>query len=216
MPIGVVGTKLGVTRDFAEDGTSRVLTVIKVSPMHVVQVKNVENDGYSAIQITSGEKASHRVNKPAKGHFAKANVAPGVGLWEFRVKENETQDYALGDKIECNILSVGQFVDVVGTSKGKGYAGTIKRWNFAGQRNTHGNSLSHRAPGSIGQCQTPGRVLKGKKMAGRMGNDKVTVRKLEVIMVDAEKQIVVVKGLVPGSVGGSLIVNPKLDASVVA
>lgn len=209
MSIGVVGRKCGMTRIFTEEGVSIPVTVIEVEPNRVTQFKTEETDGYKAVQVTVGERRASRVTKPQAGHFAKANVAAGRSVMEFRLSEGEFQ---AGDELTVAQFEAGQLVDVTGQSKGKGYAGTIKRWNFRGQDNTHGNSVSHRAPGSIGQCQTPGRVFKGKKMSGHMGAERVTVQSLEVVRVDAERNLLLVKGAVPGATGGDVIVRPAAKA----
>ena len=210
MAIGLVGRKCGMTRIFTEDGVSVPVTVIEVEPNRITQVKAVETDGYSAVQVTTGSRKASRVGKPAAGHFAKAEAEAGRGLWEFRLTEEEVAGYKVGDAIEVNVFEAGAMVDVTGTSKGKGFAGTIKRWNFKGQDATHGNSLSHRVPGSIGQNQTPGRVFKGKKMAGHMGKRKTTVQSLEIVRVDAERNLLLVKGAVPGAAGNDVVVKPAV------
>jgi large subunit ribosomal protein L3 len=211
MTIGVVGRKTGMTRVFTEDGVSIPVTVVQVEPNRVSQVKTVETDGYQAIQVTVGERrAQHRVSQPIKGHLAKADTRMGRGLWEFRVED--LGDLAVGSEITVQRFEAGQKVDVTGQSKGKGFAGVIKRWNFAMQDATHGNSLSHRAPGSIGNCQTPGRVFKGKKMAGHMGAERVTVQGLEVVRIDEEKGLILVKGAVPGANGTDVIIKPAVKA----
>lgn len=209
MAIGVVGRKCGMTRIFTEEGVSVPVTVIEVEPNRVTQFKTEESDGYRAIQLTVGERRASRVTKPQAGHFAKASVAAGRSVCEFRVAEGE---FAAGDLLGVDQFEAGQLVDVTGQSKGKGFAGTIKRWNFRGQDNTHGNSVSHRVPGSIGQCQTPGRVFKGKKMSGHMGAERVTVQSLEVVRVDAERNLLLVKGAVPGATGCDVIVRPAVKA----
>ncbi|WP_077929293.1 50S ribosomal protein L3 [Wohlfahrtiimonas populi] len=210
MAIGLVGRKAGMTRVFTESGESIAVTVLEVSPNRVTQVKNSQVDGYTSVQVTTGVRKASRVNKAAAGHFAKAKVEAGRGLWEFRVED--VAEYALGQEITTSVFEEGQKVDVSGTSQGKGFAGTIKRWNFAGQRNSHGNSLSHRVPGSIGQCQDPGRVFKGKKMTGHMGAVKRTALNLEIVRIDAERNIVLVKGAVPGAKGGNVIIKPSVKA----
>lgn len=210
MAIGLVGRKAGMTRVFTESGESIAVTVLEVTPNRVTQVKNSQVDGYTSVQITTGVRKASRVNKAAAGHFAKAKVEAGRGLWEFRVED--VAEYALGQEITTSVFEEGQKVDVSGVSQGKGFAGTIKRWNFAGQRNSHGNSLSHRVPGSIGQCQDPGRVFKGKKMTGHMGAVKRTALNLEIVRIDADKNIVLVKGAVPGSKGGNVIIKPSVKA----
>lgn len=207
--IGLVGKKVGMTRIFTEEGVSIPVTVIEVEANRVTQVKSLENDGYQAIQVTTGAKKANRVVKPEAGHFAKAGVEAGRGLWEFRA---ESAEYTVGQSISVEIFADVKKVDVTGTSKGKGFTGTVKRWNFRTQDATHGNSLSHRVPGSIGQNQTPGKVFKGKKMAGQLGNERVTVQSLEVVRVDAERNLLLVKGAVPGATGSDLIVKPAVKA----
>ncbi|MBZ2190448.1 50S ribosomal protein L3 [Alcanivorax sp. JB21] len=209
MAIGVVGRKCGMTRIFTEDGASIPVTVIEVSPNRITQIRTEETDGYQGVQVTTGERRASRVTRPAAGHFAKAGVEAGRGIWEFRA---ETGDLEVGGAISVEIFEAGQIIDVTGTSKGKGFQGVVKRWNFRTQDATHGNSLSHRAPGSIGQNQTPGRVFKGKKMAGHMGAERVTVQNLEVVRVDAEKNLLLVKGAVPGATGADVIVRPAVKA----
>lgn len=210
MTIGIVGRKSGMTRIFTDDGVSIPVSVIEVAPNRVTQVKNVETDGYSAVQVTVGSRRASRVSSPLAGHFAKANAEAGRGLWELR---NDSQEnFEVGSEITVDTFEVGQKIDVTGSSKGKGFAGVVKRWNFAMQDATHGNSLSHRAPGSIGQCQTPGRVFKGKKMAGHMGSERVTVQNLEVVRVDAERNLLLVKGAIPGAPGSDVIVRPAVKA----
>ncbi len=206
MAIGLVGRKAGMTRVFTEEGNSVPVTVIEADPNRITQIKTSETDGYSAVQVTTGEVKQNRVKKPMAGHFAKANAGAGRGLWEFRAED--LTDLDVGGELTLEQFSAGEKVDVRGISKGKGFAGTIKRWNFRGQDNTHGNSISHRAPGSIGQCQTPGRVFKGKKMSGHMGNAKVTTQNLEVVQVDLERNLLLVKGAVPGPAGGDVYIRP--------
>lgn len=208
--IGLIGRKVGMTRIFNEDGVSIPVTVIEIEANRVTQVKTLETDGYCAVQVTTGSKKASHVTKPEAGHFVKAGVEAGRGLWEFHVAEGE--EFTLGQEINVDIFADVKKVDVTGTSKGKGYAGTVKRWNFRTQDATHGNSLSHRVPGSIGQNQTPGRVFKGKKMSGHLGNERVTVQSLEVVRVDAERKLLLVKGAVPGATGGDLIVKPAVKA----
>ena len=212
MSIGIVGRKVGMTRIFNEDGASLPVTVIEATPNRVTQLFTVENDGYKAFQVTAGTKKASRVNKAQAGHFAKAGVEAGRGLWEFRLNEGEGDDLEVGEEITVEVLADTKIVDVTGTSKGKGYAGVIKRHNFSMQDATHGNSISHRAPGSIGQNQTPGRVFKGKKMAGHMGAARVTTQNLEVVRVDAERNLLLIKGAVPGAIGGDVIVKPAVKA----
>ncbi|MDT8410008.1 MAG: 50S ribosomal protein L3 [Wenzhouxiangellaceae bacterium] len=209
MAIGIVGRKRGMTRIFTEDGNSIPVTVVEVSPNRVTQIREQERDGYSAIQVTSGSRRSSLVNQPAAGHYRKAGVEPGEGLWEFRIEAADGEIPAVGSEITVERFESGQKVDVTGTSKGKGFAGVIKRHNFSMQDATHGNSLSHRAPGSIGQCQTPGRVFKGKKMAGHMGAERVTTQNLEVVRVDAERNLLLIRGAVPGAPGGHVFVRPS-------
>jgi large subunit ribosomal protein L3 len=209
MAIGVVGRKSGMTRVFTEDGTSIPVTVIEVDPNRITQIKTVENDGYAAVQVTTGTRKAQRVSKPMAGHYAKAGSVAGRGTWEFRLDDaGAATELAPGGSLGVEQFSVGQKVDVRGISKGKGYAGTIKRWNFAGQDASHGNSVSHRVPGSIGQNQTPGRVFKGKKMSGHMGNRRVTEQNLVVVRVDAERNLLLVRGAVPGASGGDVAVLP--------
>ncbi len=212
MTIGVVGRKIGMTRVFTDEGVSLPVTVIEVEPNKVTQVKTDENDGYRAVQVTTGSRKSKRVTKPMAGHFAKAGVEAGRGLWEFRLDEGEGEELEPKSEIKVDMFESGQKVDVTGTSIGKGFAGGVKRHNFAMQDATHGNSISHRAPGSIGQCQTPGRVFKGKRMAGHMGAVKRTMQNLEVVRVDGERNLLLVKGAVPGSKGGDVIVSPAVKA----
>lgn len=209
MTVGVIGRKCGMTRVFTEEGVSIPVTVIEVEPNRVTQMKTEETDGYRAVQVAVGERRASRVTKAQAGHFSKAGVQAGRKVAEFRMEEGE---YQAGDQITAELFSAGQLVDVTGQTKGKGFAGTIKRWNFSGQDATHGNSLSHRAPGSIGQCQTPGRVYKGKKMSGHMGDVRMTVQSLEVVRVDTERNLLLVKGAVPGATGGDVVVRPAIKA----
>ncbi|MBD3653017.1 MULTISPECIES: 50S ribosomal protein L3 [Kangiella] len=210
MAIGIVGIKRGMTRVFTEDGVSIPVTVVEADPNRIAQLKTTDVDGYEAVQITTGSRKANRITKAEAGHYKKAGVEAGRGLWEFRV--NSLDGFEVGGEVKVDIFEAGQKVDVTGTSKGKGYAGAIKRWNFRGQDSTHGNSLSHRAPGSIGQNQTPGRVFKGKKMSGHMGAERVTVQTLEVVRVDAERNLLLIKGAVPGATGGDVIVRPAEKA----
>jgi len=212
MTIGIVGRKEGMTRVFREDGVAVPVTVLSVEPNRVTQMKTLENDGYRAVQVTTGERRASRVTKPMAGHYAKAGTEAGRLLWEFRLDDGEGEEIKVGSEIKVEIFEEGQSVDVIGTSIGKGYAGVIKRHNFSMQDATHGNSISHRAPGSIGQCQTPGRVFKGKKMAGHMGNVRRTMQNLEVVRVDAERNLLLVKGAVAGSKGGDVIIQPAVKA----
>lgn len=201
-----------MTRVFTEDGVSVPVTVIEAEPNRVTQVKNTETDGYRAVQVTVGTRRATRVTKAAAGHYAKANVQPGRGLWEFRLAEGEGAELAAGAELKADMFSVGQIVDVTGTTIGKGFAGTIKRYNFTMGDATHGNSLSHRSSGSIGQNQSPGRVFKGKKMAGHMGAKQRSAQNLEVVRVDAERNLILVKGAVPGAKGGDVIIRPAVKA----
>ena len=208
MAIGLVGRKCGMTRVFQETGESVPVTVIEVKPNHVSQVKTPEIDGYSAVQLIAGDKKSSRVSKSEAGHFAKAGVSAGSQLVEFRV--DSADEYSLGQALDASLFETGQIVDVTGQSKGKGFQGGVKRWNFHMQDATHGNSISHRAPGSIGQCQTPGKVWKGKKMAGHMGAEQVTAQNIEVVRVDLEDNVILVKGSVPGATGSHVVLRPAV------
>jgi len=210
MAIGIVGRKAGMTRIFTEEGVSVPVTVIEVEPNRVAQLKREESDGYLSVQVTTGTRKASRVNKPAAGHFAKAGVEAGRGLWEFRADDADLQGIEIGSEIKVDRFEAGQLVDVRGKTQGKGFQGVIKRYNFATQDATHGNSLSHRAPGSIGQNQTPGRVFKGKKMSGHMGAVQRCQQNLEVVRVDVERNLLLVKGAVPGSKGSDLIVTPAI------
>lgn len=206
--LGIVGRKAGMSRVFTEDGQSVPVTLIEATPNRITQVKTTDTDGYSAVQVTVGARRAALVNKPAAGHLAKAKVEAGRGLWEFRVADDKIGDFSVGNEIKADIFEVGQVVDVQGVTKGKGFQGTIKRWNFKMGDATHGNSLSHRSPGSIGQRQTPGRVFPGKKMSGHMGAVRQTTQNLEVVRVDAERGLIAIKGAVPGAPGGDVIVRP--------
>lgn len=208
MSIGLVGRKSGMTRVFTEEGASVPVTVVEVQPNRVTQIKTPETDGYGAIQVTTGKRKASHVNKALAGHFAKANSEAGDGLWEFRT--NDLEEMELGKEITVELFEAGAKVDVTGTSKGKGFQGGVKRHNFRMQDATHGNSISHRAPGSIGQCQTPGRVFKGKKMAGQMGSEQKTTQSLEVVRVDAENNLLLIKGALPGATGSNVIVRPAI------
>ena len=210
MTLGLVGRKVGMTRVFTEQGVSVPVTVLEVSPNRVTQVKSKDTDGYSAVQVTFGQKKANRVNKAEAGHFAKAGVEAGRGLHEFALAEEKLAELKVGDEVTVAIFEAGQFVDVTGTSKGKGFAGTIKRHNFGSQRASHGNSRSHRVPGSIGMNQDPGRVFPGKRMAGQYGNTTATVQRLEVVRVDAERNLLLVKGAVPGAANGDVVVRPSV------
>lgn len=212
MTIGLVGRKSGMTRVFTGEGASIPVTVIEVIPNRVAQIKTVASDGYSALQLASGERKTSHLSKPLIGHYAKANIKAGNALNESRVEEAELDGINVGDELTVERFEAGQKVDVTGQSKGKGFAGGVKRWNFQMQDATHGNSVSHRAPGSIGQCQTPGRVFKGKKMAGHMGAAQVTTQGLEIVRVDAERNLILVKGAIPGAPGGEVLVRPTVKA----
>lgn len=208
MSLGLVGRKCGMTRIFTEEGVSIPVSVVHVTPNRVTRILSQESDGYSAVQITTGDVKNSRVNKAKAGQFTKAGVAAGRGLWEFRLEADS--DIEVGSDLPLDLFEAGQKVDVSGKSIGKGFAGVIKRYNFQMQDATHGNSLSHRAPGSIGQCQTPGRVIKGKKMAGHMGAESVTTQNLEVIRVDVDKSVLLIKGAIPGSKSGDVIITPAI------
>ncbi len=210
MTIGVVGRKVGMTRLFTEDGASIPVSVVEVLSNRITQIKTEELDGYQAVQITTGVKKASRVNKPMAGHFAKAGVEAGRGLWEFRLDGSESSDFAVGGEIPIDMFEAGQKVDVTGTTNGKGFQGGIKRHNFTMQDATHGNSISHRSNGSIGMCQTPGRVIKGKKMSGHMGNVQRTIQSLELVRVDSERGLLLVKGSIPGSKGGNVMIKPAV------
>ncbi len=214
MAIGLIGRKLGMSRVFTETGTSIPVTVIEVLPNRITQVKTQDKEGYAAIQITTGNRRASRVNKPSAGQFAKAGIEAGRGLWEFRLEENDGTDFQVGQDITVDRFEVGQRVDVAGISKGKGFQGPIKRYNFRTQDATHGNSRSHRAPGSIGQNQTPGRVFKGKKMAGHMGSKRCTIQNIEVVRVDKDRQLLLVHGAIPGCPGGDVIVKLSVKTKV--
>ncbi len=206
--LGLVGRKAGMSRIFTEDGKSVPVTLIEATPNRITQIKTVETDGYSAVQVAVGVKRAALVNKPETGHLAKAKVEAGRGLWELRVADDKIGDFSVGGEIKADIFEAGQIVDVEGVTKGKGFQGTIKRWNFKMGDATHGNSLSHRSPGSIGQRQTPGRVFPGKKMSGNMGAVRQSTQNLEVVRVDAERGLIAIKGAVPGAPGGDVIVRP--------
>lgn len=212
MSIGLIGRKTGMTRVFTEEGVSVPVTVIEVEPNKVTQIKTVETDGYRALLVTTGARRPSRVTKPMGGHFARAQVEAGRGLWELRLDAGEAEDIAAGGELRVEMFAAGQKVDVIGTTIGKGFTGGVKRHNFGMGDATHGNSLSHRAPGSIGQNQSPGRVFKGKRMAGHMGNVRRTQQNLEVFRVDSERNLLLIKGSVPGPRGGDLIVRPAIKA----
>jgi large subunit ribosomal protein L3 len=212
MTIAIVGRKAGMTRIFTDAGAAIPVTVIECTPNRVTQVKTVDNDGYRAVQVTVGEVKPGRLNKAQAGHFKKAGIAAGRGLWEIRLDDTEGADLQTGAEIKVDAFDGVKAVDVTGVSKGKGYAGVIKRHGFGGGRATHGNSLLHRSPGSIGQRQSPGRVFKGKKMAGHMGSDRVTALNLELVRIDAARNLLLVKGAVPGATNGDVIVRPTVRA----
>lgn len=206
--LGIVGRKAGMSRFFTEDGKSVPVTLIEATPNRITQIKTVDTDGYSAVQVTAGSKRASLLNKAATGHLAKGKVEAGRGLWELRVEADKIGDFEVGGEIKADIFEAGQLVDVQGITKGKGFQGTIKRWNFRMGDATHGNSLSHRSPGSIGQRQTPGRVFPGKKMSGHMGAEQQSTQNLQVVKVDAERGLIAVRGAVPGAPGGDVIVRP--------
>ena len=210
MTIGLIGKKQGMTRVFIPEGDAISVTVISVQPNTITQIKSDETDGYSSVQVTTGNKKEKHLTKPQLGHFKKNSINPGEGLWEFRVTSDEIADLEVGNDLFLEQFEEGQSVDVSGTSKGKGFQGTVKRWNFQMQDATHGNSISHRAPGSIGQCQTPGKVWKGKKMSGHMGDERKTVQNLKITSIDQEKNLLLVKGPIPGSRGSDIILKPAI------
>lgn len=212
MTIGLVGRKSGMTRVFTDDGISIPVTVVEVTPNRVTGIKTSDSDGYSAIQVTAGTRKASRVSKSEAGQFAKAGVEAGRGLWEFRLNDGDEAP-EMGAELTVAAFEAGQKIDVTGRSKGKGFQGGVKRWNFSMQDATHGNSISHRSNGSIGQCQTPGRVFKGKKMSGHMGAERVTVQTLEVVRVDEARNLILIKGAVPGAPGGDIILRPAVKVS---
>lgn len=210
MTLGLVGRKVGMTRVFDEQGASVPVTVLEMTPNRVTQLKSEDADGYTAVQVTFGQKKANRVNKAEAGHFAKAGVEAGRGLVEFAVSAEKVAELQAGGEVTVALFEAGQLVDVTGTSKGKGFSGTIKRHNFDSQRTSHGNSRSHRVPGSIGMAQDPGRVFRGQRMAGQYGNTKATVQNLEIVRVDVERHLLLVKGAVPGAVNSDVIVRPSV------
>ena len=212
MPIGLVGRKCGMTRIFTDLGESIPVTVVEALPNKVTLVKTAERDGYRAVQVTTGKARPGKLSKAELGHFAKHATDPGEGLWEFRLADGEGDEIEAGNELSVERFEAGQLVDVIGTSKGKGYAGTVKRHNFRTQDNTHGNSISHRVPGSIGQNQTPGRVFKGKKMSGHMGQERVTAPNLEVVRVDPQRNLLLIRGSVPGAASDRVMVRPAVKA----
>lgn len=212
MTVGLVGRKCGMTRVFTEDGASIPVTVIEVLPNRVTQIKTLERDGYHAIQVTTGSRKRSRVTKPLAGHYAKASVEPGRGLWEFRLEDNKDNSFTVGSELKVDLFTNGQLVDVTGVTKGKGFAGTIKRHHFAGQDATHGNSLSHRVPGSIGQRQSPGKVFKGKKMSGHLGDKQRTIQLQKIVRLDVERNLILIRGAVPGAPGTDVIIRPAVKS----
>ncbi len=216
MTIGIIGKKIGMTRVFNDEGVSSPVTVVEATPNRVAQVKTPQRDGYSAIQVTAGERRPNRVTRPMRGHFANANVEAGRGLWEFRIEDAEIESYSQGGEINVDLFQAGQKVDVSGTTIGKGFAGVMKRHGFGGGRATHGNSKAHRKPGSIGQNQDPGRVFPGKKMAGQMGGVQRSQQNLEVVRVDSERNLILIKGSIPGPRGHDVIISPSVKADAPA
>ena len=210
MSIGLIGKKQGMTRMFTPEGEAFAVSVVSVSPNIITQIKSQETDGYSSIQVTTGEKKEKHIRKPVSGHFKKNGVNPGEGLWEFKVNPETLEELEVGSKLFLEQFEEGQTIDVQGKSKGKGFAGTVKRWNFKMQDATHGNSISHRAPGSIGQCQTPGKVWKGKKMSGHMGDQQKTVQNLEIASIDSKNNLLLIKGPIPGPTGSNVILKPAV------
>tara|TARA_B100000401_G_scaffold147625_1_gene98164 strand:- start:181 stop:816 length:636 start_codon:yes stop_codon:yes gene_type:complete len=210
MSIGLIGKKQGMTRVFTPEGDSFAVSVVSVLPNTITQIKSVESEGYSSIQVTTGEKKEKHLSKAQQGHFKKSSVNAGEGLWEFRVNSDELNELQVGSEINLDIFEEGQKIDVQGKSKGKGFAGTVKRWNFKMQDASHGNSISHRAPGSIGQCQTPGKVWKGKKMSGHMGDVKKTIQNLKIASIDVENNLVLIKGAIPGPAGSNVVLKPAV------
>ena len=210
MSIGLIGKKQGMTRVFTPEGDSFAVSVVSVLPNTITQIKSVESEGYSSIQVTTGEKKEKHLSKAHQGHFKKSSVNAGEGLWEFRVNSDDLNELQVGSEINLDIFEEGQKIDVQGKSKGKGFAGTVKRWNFKMQDASHGNSISHRAPGSIGQCQTPGKVWKGKKMSGHMGDVKKTIQNLKIASIDVENNLVLIKGAIPGPTGSNVVLKPAV------
>ena len=210
MTIGLVGKKQGMTRMFTPEGDAYAVSVVSVSPNTITQIKSQLTDGYSSVQVTTGEKIEKHVKKPLSGHFKKKGVHPGEGLWEFKVNPEKLEELEVGGQLSLEQFEEGQVIDVQGKSKGKGFAGTVKRWNFKMQDATHGNSISHRAPGSIGQCQTPGKVWKGKKMSGHMGHERKTVQNLTIASIDSDNNLLLIKGPIPGPTGSNVILKPAV------
>ena len=214
MSLGLIGKKQGMTRFFTEEGGSLPVTVVSIDTNTVIQIKTLDKDGYNSVQVTTGQKKEKHINKSTLGHFKKSSVLPGEGLWEFPIENDEMEKLEVGKTIPLEVFQEGQAVDVSGVSKGKGFAGTVKRWNFKMQDATHGNSLAHRAPGSIGQCQTPGRVWKGKKMSGHMGSEKVTVQNLKIVSIDLENSLILIQGSIPGATGSRVMLRPSRGEKV--
>ena len=210
MTIGLVGKKQGMTRMFTPEGNAFAVSVVSVNPNIITQIKSKEVDGYSSIQVTTGEKKEKHLKKPIFGHFKKKGVNPGEGLWEFKVNPEDMEELEVGNQLFLEQFEEGQTIDVQGKSKGKGFAGTVKRWNFKMQDATHGNSISHRAPGSIGQCQTPGKVWKGKKMSGHMGDERKTIQNLKIASIDSTNNLLLIKGPIPGPIGSNVILKPAV------
>jgi len=210
MSIGLVGKKQGMTRLFTPEGDSFAVSVVSVDPNTITQIKSEEVDGYSSIQVTTGQKKEKHISKPLSGHYKKGSINPGYGLWEFKVNSEDIENLEVGSQLNIDMFEEGQKVDVQGKSKGKGFAGTVKRWNFKMQDATHGNSISHRAPGSIGQCQTPGKVWKGKKMSGHMGDEKKTIQNLKIASIDIENNLLLIKGAIPGPTGSNVVLKPAI------
>jgi large subunit ribosomal protein L3 len=215
MSLGLIGRKVGMTRLFTEDGASVPVTVLEVVPNRVTQIKTVETDGYTGLQVAYGERRASRINSALTGHYAKSGSVPGAGIQEFSVTDDVLANYAAGATITVDIFQAGQLVDVTGTSLGKGFAGAIKRHHFSSNRASHGNSRSHNVPGSIGMAQDPGRVFPGKRMPGHLGAVKVTTQNLEIVRVDAERNLLLIKGAIPGSKGGDVVVRPAVKAKAV-
>ena len=210
MSIGLVGKKQGMTRLFTPEGDSFAVSVVSVDPNTITQIKSEEVDGYSSIQVTTGQKKEKHISRPLSGHYKKGSINPGYGLWEFKVNSEDIENLEVGSQLNIEMFEEGQKVDVQGKSKGKGFAGTVKRWNFKMQDATHGNSISHRAPGSIGQCQTPGKVWKGKKMSGHMGDEKKTIQNLKIASIDIENNLLLIKGAIPGPTGSNVVLKPAI------
>jgi large subunit ribosomal protein L3 len=216
MSLGLIGRKVGMTRVFTEDGESIPVTVLEVVPNRVTQIKTLQSDGYSGLQLAHGERRASRIGKALTGHYAKAGAAAGSGIKEFPVTDDVLSGFTLGGQVTVEIFQVGQMVDVTGTSLGKGFSGAIKRHNFSSNRASHGNSRSHNSPGSIGMNQDPGRVFPGKRMAGHLGDVKTTVQNLQVVRVDVERNLLLIKGAIPGSKGGSVVVRPAVKSKASA